>query len=763
MNIDLKRLNDQFALLTVGENKVPNFSWAKQQKEKLSFDEFAKRYNYKGGIFKKDGSEIPETKAVGIVTGFEDLEVIDVDLKVFSTAQEKTDFWNEYTGYLRDNIYDFDIKFVIYRTKNDGYHILYKSKRVQGNLKLAKLKGHKEAIVETRGSGGYVFLYPDNKVSKKSYFDIDYISDEDREILFSFSRMYDFVEETTIPQVKIHNKDFEKGGQTPWEDYNNKTDIFKLIADDFEVKHNMSTAKKYVVKRYGADSAHSGYIFKDSMCMYLFSTGTIYPHETLLTPFHIYTYKNHNGDFKEASRDIYKQGFGDRLKVKVPESIKEDIKIENIEFPLHIYPKDLQLYILKSHDVLKLNVEIMASTMLWLTSVLMGNSYKVQIKEGWHDSAIIFLALVGQSGLGKTPAVNQISFPLKKINEKRIMEYFDEYERYEEHLEMMKKSKNKNVMPIKKPSRKQILAADTTIEALINLHNESKNAIGIDKDELDGWFKDMNKYREGSDKQQWLSIWSNNSIIVNRLSRSDLYIASPFISVIGGIQPEILDAHFTQENISSGFIDRFLFCYPEDLRAIALDDKEMSKDLIEHYSNTIQGMHKFISDNIKYFDNGNIKPYLVLSSPEANERLLEINNLYVKIQNSDTEPEMFKSMLAKIKTYIPRLTLIIHFLDKFYKNEKVTDPISLETVNKTFDLTEYFIAQFKRIKIDSMNSRDIYNIKKGKKNENTVDSFMAIYKQLDEDKINKSQLARQFNVSRATINNWIKNIQNESK
>src|SRR5690606_26814190 len=102
------------------------------------------------------------------------------------------------------------------------------------------------------------------------------------------------------------------------------------------------------------------------------------------------------------------------------------------------------------------------------------------------------------------------------------MEYFDEYERYEEHLELMKKSKNKNVMPIKKPSRKQILAADTTIEALINLHNESKNAIGIDKDELDGWFKDMNKYREGSDKQQWLSIWSNNSIIVNRLSRSDL-------------------------------------------------------------------------------------------------------------------------------------------------------------------------------------------------------------------------------------------------
>ena len=71
-----------------------------------------------------------------------------------------------------------------------------------------------------------------------------------------------------------------------------------------------------------------------------------------------------------------------------------------------------------------LNAEIMASSLLWLTSVIIGNSYKIKIKNGWYESPIIFLALVGQSGLGKTPSLNQIINPLKKINQKKVEDYF---------------------------------------------------------------------------------------------------------------------------------------------------------------------------------------------------------------------------------------------------------------------------------------------------------------------------------------------------
>lgn len=763
MNIDLQQLLNNFSLITVGENKTPNFSWKQQQTEKLKWNKFLEYYNYKGGITKKDGTEIPATTNIGIVTGYDFLECIDVDLKVFSTAKEKKDFWNEYITYLEDNILDFWEKFVVYRTKNDGYHILYKTKRCDKNQKLAKLKGHKEAVIETRGAFGYVFLYPDNNVGKKTYFDIDFISDEDREILFSFSTMYNYVEEKEIKQEKPKVKKFDNTGLKPWEDYNQKTDILTLISDDFEIKHRMETAKKYVVKRFGSESVHSGYIFKDSGCMYLFSTGTIYPAETLLTPFHILAYKNYNGDFSKAASEIYKQGYGDRVKIEVPEPLKKDLDVKNINFPIHIFPTDLQIYIKQSEEKLMLNAEIMASSILWLTSVIIGNSYKIKIKNGWYESPIIFLALVGQSGLGKTPSLNQIINPLKKINQKKVEDYFAQYERYQEYLEAVKKSKNNTVVPVDKPRRKQILATDTTIEALINLHNESKNAIGINKDELDGWFKDMNKYREGSDKQQWLSIWSNEPIVVNRLTRNDLYIASPFISVIGGIQPEILDSHFTQENVSSGFIDRFLFCYPENLKAQDFNVNELDSTLLEHYNNTITTMYRSVQNSFKYEENNNIKPKIIDLTQEAYDTFVEIFNMISEKQNDENEPEMFKSMLSKIKTYIPRLALIIHFIKCFYSNKDINNTkISDTTMYNAWELSEYFISQFKRIKIDSLENRQLTDIKYGKKQLNTSENFNNIYKQLNKNNINKTTLAKQFGVSTKTIRNWIKQLENEN-
>jgi hypothetical protein len=302
-----------------------------------------------------------------------------------------------------------------------------------------------------------------------------------------------------------------------------------------------------------------------------------------------------------------------------------------------------------------------------------------------------------------------------------------------------------------------MLASDTTIEALISLHNESKNAIGVFKDELDGWFKDMNKYREGSDKQQWLSIWSNESIIVNRLSRGDLYINSPFIPVLGGIQPEILDSHFTNDNISSGFIDRFLFSYPNNLKAEEFNNEELPEKLIEWYENTILKMNDNIIHIIKKDDNNEIIPFICKLDNEAKTEWIRVFNKYVSLQNSEDEPEMFKSMIAKIKTYIPRLALIIHFIDTYFNDEVIKEiKVKKESILKAEKLTEYFVLQFKKIKTDGLENKDMTDLKNGKLKENPIDTLKTIIAAKGINNINKSKLAKEFNVSRATILNWIK-------
>ena len=85
---------DHFSIITVADDKIPNFTWRKFQNEKISIKQFSEQYEYKGGRkwTDKDGieREIKATKNFGIVTGFEDLECLDIDLK--DLGDEPEDF-----------------------------------------------------------------------------------------------------------------------------------------------------------------------------------------------------------------------------------------------------------------------------------------------------------------------------------------------------------------------------------------------------------------------------------------------------------------------------------------------------------------------------------------------------------------------------------------------------------------------------------------------------------------------------------------------
>ena len=753
---------DYFSIITVADNKVPNYSWKKCQSEKLTLDQLKKQLDYKGGVFKKDGIELPGTDNFGIVTGFENLEVIDIDLKVFSTAKEQKEFWKEYLGYLSDNILDFEEKVAIYKTKNAGYHILYKTKRVEGNLKLAKLKGHKEAVIETRGIGGYVFAYPENKAFKKSYFEIDYISDDDRDIIMSFSKMYNYIEEVPIEPIK-NKTEYLESEITCWDDYNQKTSIFDVIGSEFTIVGNLS--KKYVIKRHGATSPHSGYVFKDTNCMYLFSTGTNYPHEKLLSPFLAYCWNYHNGDTSIGAKELYKLGFGSRLKKLVIEQNKKILNNEpaieqylynkdDLKFPIEIYPKSIQNYILECNSKLDSNIDYMGSSLLWLISVCIGNSIEIEVKRGWNENATIWLSLVGKAGIGKTPSINNIIFPLQKINSKEIKNYFKDFEKFEFYNNLSKKEKEEFV-EVQKPIKKQFIANDITLEALVDLHQESDNAVGIFKDELAGWLKDMNKYRAGSDLEFWLSCWSGKSVSLNRMTRKGSFVEKPFIPVLGGIQPGILNGFYTEENKDNGFMDRMLLSFPES-KIEFYNENELEYEILTWYKDNIVCFYDTLKTIVKRDEDGIIESLTAKFSPDAKIEWTRIFNEISNFQNDDNENEYLKSMYPKQKSYIPRFSLLIHVFDEFFGVDGNSLLISKESILKAEKLSKYFIATAKKVKVNSI---EVSNIKTSSKNgKNTNEKLKLIY---DENpNFNRSQTAELLGVSRVTINKWIKELEN---
>lgn len=709
----LKFIDDGFSLLTVGAGKKPNFSWKREQTKAPTKLEFEHRYNYTGGRFferkLEDGTmeqcEIESTKGVGIITGYKDLEVIDVDLKIFETLKDQQEFWNEYCDYLRESIDDFDNKIVIYKTINNGYHLLYKCSKIAGNVKIAKIKGHKEAVIESRGIGGYVWMY-DNQISKNGYDAIKYISEKERDLIWDISRHFGYIEQQPIAPHAIVKSQI-KSDITVWEDYNQKNRIWDLICDEFDIVKKLYD--RLIIKRHGATSASSGSIFLKDNKMFLFSTGTNYPAEKPLSPFDIYAIRYFFGDYSAAAKDLYKKNYGERYqhetKMTTNVSIKEDVvkkeDLKKVDFPIDIFPDDLQAYMTACNDTLNSSFDYMGCAFLWVLSLIIGNSVKIKVKGGWIESGTVWISLVGEAGIGKTPSTNRIISPLKKINNLEIKRYIKHREKFEEYSALDKKDK-KNCEEVKKPIKTQIIVSDFTVEAITDLHEENKNAIGVFCDELAGWYKDMNKYRAGSDLEFWLSSWSNEGIAVNRKTAKSSFVESPILPVLGGIQPKILTQFFTEENKDNGFIDRMLTTYP-DLTVDEYNDDELDDDTIEFYNDYVINFYDTIKNTIIKKDaEDEIIPIIADLSSGAKRIWIRLFNEITGWQNGDNENEYMKSMYPKQKSYIPRFALLLNTLYwKHDANRFKLNSISEEAMIGAEKLFRYFVYMAKKHKIET--------------------------------------------------------------
>ena len=730
-----------FSIIPVDDKKRPIGKWQDYQSKHRTSDEV----------------EQLNSPLYGLVTGYNDIECIDVDLKVIIGFKEQKEWFDEYISFLSDNIEDFLEKVVIAKTKNAGYHILYKCKTIQGNTKIAKLQGGKEAILESRGKGGMVVLY-DYFFNKREYHDIQEISEYDREILWTISKTYNYLE-LALAQAptKSEYKQTNETDITPWDDFNSQKNALDIVSDEFEIVRN--TAKSYVIKRNNAESPHSGYIFKDSGCMFLFTTGTHYPNEKLLSPFGIYAYRYHHGDFAKAASELYKDGYGSRKIATIPqikkiEQTPKDIVITRIQFPIHIFPDEIQSYIIESAETLGMSVDYMGSAFMWMLSTIIGNSMVIEVKPGWIETATIWIAVVGKPGIGKTPSINQMIFPLKECNVKEQKNYQRNYAKWVEYESLDKKEKA-YAEEIQKPVSKQFIVGDITLEALIDLHESNPNAIGVFKDELAGWFKDMNKYRAGSDLEFWLSSWSGQSISVNRRTANNAFVDKPFIPVLGGIQPSIFEEFATGVNKENGFVDRILISYPE-LKVNKYNTSNINYETIEWYRNFVLIFKEQIERNfLKFNEAGELIPAKMVFTTDSNKEWVRIHDKLTDDQNSDSENEYMKSMIPKQKSYIPRFALLLNSLWSYFDDDYKALQVNKESILRAEELSSYFINMSKLVKQDAKEKNELRKVSKD--GLNGFDKFKAMYEQDSE--VNRTTASEILEVSRQTIINWIKKIE----
>jgi len=371
-------------------------------------------------------------------------------------------------------------------------------------------------------------------------------------------------------------------------------------------------------------------------------------------------------------------------------------------FPVEVFPLSVQEIILATNETLDFPIDFIGSSILFAASVAIGNSYKVEIKKGFHEGAVIYLAIVSRPGSNKT---HPLSFAIQPIID-RDKETYREYEKgkaeYDSIINLSKKEKQAEGITgdPQKPAWKKFLLTDYTPEALAEVHRFNKRGIGVYCDELAGWIKNFGRYTKGSEMEFWISNFNSKPINIDRKTNEPIYIPVPFISVCGTIQTGILNVLAKDSRTQNGFIDRILFCFPDNLQKKYWSESEINPVIIKKWNGIIT---KILDLPVVWDDTLNPVPQVLHYTPEAKKLLYKWQRENTDKCNS-AESEVIAGIYSKLDMYVARISLILQLM-RWSCNEGNKETVSIESVKGAIDLIEYFrLAATKVYSIISSNN-----------------------------------------------------------
>ena len=266
----------------------------------------------------------------------------------------------------------------------------------------------------------------------------------------------------------------------------------------------------------------------------------------------------------------------------IGEAVRIGARMSGGEFPIEVFPIRIQRIISSLHDCQGYPVDYVAAAILAAIAVGIGNSHLVQVKRNWLESPILYMALIGRPGANKSHPLSFAFQPFIEHDYCQNQEYQKLYAEYERTMSMSKKERMEaglDEFP-QTPVRKRFLVSDITPEGLSLIHAQNPRGLCLWSDELSAWFKNFNRYNNGSEEQFWLSVFNAKPTISDRKStQSSIFIRRPYISVIGTIQKKILGELVKGERSSNGFIDRILFVMPESVLKSRWNDRETPEEL----------------------------------------------------------------------------------------------------------------------------------------------------------------------------------------
>lgn len=322
-------------------------------------------------------------------------------------------------------------------------------------------------------------------------------------------------------------------------------------------------------------------------------------------------------------------------------------------FPLDVLPAPARALAEAAAVSIACPVDYPAVAILAAASGIIGRSASLYVKPGYFASASLYVALVGSPSSGKSPALRAAMAPLWFIAQML-------YDLWRAAMDAWEAAKPEDRG--EEPELQRVVSTDATTEALGPILATHPRGLTVAPDEMTKWVMSMDQYKggKGGDRPFYLSAWGGEPVYIDRAKhmREPIAVPHPFLTVIGGMTPDMLSALSEGKGREDGFMARLLFCFPERTprrysrdgipEPVAGDWHELVVALWRRQPRAIDGKPV---------------PHVVRMTLEAESAWAAWCQAHYAEQEADDFPESLEGPWGKLEAYAARLALILHLMD----------------------------------------------------------------------------------------------------
>ena len=310
----------------------------------------------------------------------------------------------------------------------------------------------------------------------------------------------------------------------------------------------------------------------------------------------------------------------------------------------------------------------------------------------------------------KSPVIQAITKPLIQIQAEWQRDYETAQREYalakEEHelrracwKEQFKSaSKNNKTAPRRpgdepgEPKLRRLIVNDATFEALHQIMNHNPAGILVIRDELTGWWSQLDKSGREGERAFSLEAWNgNSSFTVDRIVRGTIHVPNCCMSMLGGIQPGRLRSYLVDAVKdgpgNDGLIQRFqVMVWPDISPHWEYIDRAPDPASGEQATQVFRKLLELDPDN----------PLRLRFAPDSQELYIEWSTeLERKIRRGELHPALI-SHLSKYRSFMPSLAVLFELADAAAVG-RFTNVVSLAHTMQAAAACEYFESHARRV------------------------------------------------------------------